>query len=55
LFVNLDLVQEGYAVVYTFPPNVAHTGEFVAAAAEARSAGRGLWGRCGDDIPMHPG
>ena len=46
LFVNLSLVRDGYAQPYTFPPNVAHTNEFVAAAAEARNAGRGLWSAC---------
>ena len=46
LFVNLSLVRDGYAQPYTFPPNVAHTNEFVAAAAEARQAGRGLWSAC---------
>jgi micrococcal nuclease len=46
LFVNLSLVHDGYALPYTFPPNVAHTSEFVAAAAEARTAGRGLWSAC---------
>jgi len=46
LFVNLSLVRDGYAVPYTFPPNVAHTNEFVSAAADARQAGRGLWSAC---------
>jgi len=46
LFVNLALVREGYAVPYTFPPNVAHTAEFVAAADDARQANRGLWSTC---------
>ncbi|MDP8988443.1 MAG: thermonuclease family protein [Actinomycetota bacterium] len=45
-FVNLRLVQDGYAVVLTYPPNVAHADEFVAAAREAREAGRGLWSAC---------
>jgi len=49
LFVNLSLVREGYASPYTFPPNVAHAAEFVAAAAEARTAGRGLWSACPGD------
>jgi micrococcal nuclease len=54
LFVNLSLVHDGYAVPYTFPPNVAHTSEFVAAAADARDAGRGLWSACGpDQRPSH--
>jgi micrococcal nuclease len=47
-FVNLALVQEGFASVATYPPNVAHTDDFVAAAADAREAGRGLWQACGD-------
>ena len=47
-FINLELARQGFAGVLTIPPNVAHTSEFVAAAAEARQAGRGLWGACGD-------
>ena len=47
LFVNLAMVQQGFAEAYTFPPNVAHVDEFVTAAAKARDAGRGLWSRCG--------
>jgi micrococcal nuclease len=46
LFVNLALVQEGYARPATVPPNVAHVEEIVAAARAAREGGRGLWGRC---------
>jgi micrococcal nuclease len=46
LFVNLAMVADGYAEVATFPPNVAHTADFTAAAADAREAGRGLWGAC---------
>lgn len=54
-FVNLALVEEGYAAVLTYPPNVAHAPEFVAAAAEAREAGRGLWAACGGaDTPSEP-
>ncbi|CAB4548083.1 MAG: thermonuclease family protein [Actinomycetes bacterium] len=49
LFVNLELVRAGYATPLTFPPNVAHVDEFVAAAAEARDAGRGLWSGCATD------
>jgi micrococcal nuclease len=46
LFVNASLVRDGYAVVYTFPPNVAHVDEFVALARAARESGRGLWSAC---------
>lgn len=45
-FVNLQLAQEGYAAVLTYPPNVAHAAEITAAAAAARDAGRGLWSAC---------
>lgn len=45
-FVNLKLIADGYAHVYTWPPNIAHAREFVAAQATARSAGLGLWSDC---------
>lgn len=51
LFVNLALVQEGYAGPYTYPPNVAHAADFVAAAARARDANVGLWSHCSPDLP----
>ncbi len=55
LFVNLALAREGFALPYTFPPNVAHADDFVAAATEARQAVRGLWGRCRDPAtPIDP-
>ena len=46
LFVNADLVRQGYARVLTIPPNVAHTDELVVLAEQAREAGRGLWSAC---------
>lgn len=45
-FVNLKLVEDGYAYASTYPPDVAHAKEFVAAQASARAASRGLWGSC---------
>jgi len=55
LFVNLALAREGFALPYTFPPNVAHADDFVAAASEARQAHRGLWSRCRDPAtPIDP-
>jgi micrococcal nuclease len=48
LFVNLQLARQGFAHAYTFPPNIAHADEFVAAAGQARDEQRGLWSRCGD-------
>ena len=48
-FLNAALVRDGYAVTATYPPNVAHADEFAALASEARTAGRGLWGQCGEN------
>ena len=46
VFVNLALARNGFAHAYTFPPNVAHTDEFVEAAGLARDEGLGLWSGC---------
>jgi endonuclease YncB( thermonuclease family)/osmotically-inducible protein OsmY len=43
LFVNLELIRQGHAVMYSAPPNVAHVEEYRKAEQEAREAGRGLW------------
>jgi micrococcal nuclease len=53
LFVNRWLVTEGYAATSVYPPNVAHAAELAADEAQARAAGRGLWGHCGGpDRPL---
>ncbi len=50
LFVNLELVKSGIAVIETIPPNVAHADEFVAAANSARANCLGIWeGLCYQD------
>jgi micrococcal nuclease len=41
---NEVLLEEGYAQVATFPPNVKYVEPFEEAQREAREAGRGLWG-----------
>ena len=41
---NETLLEEGYAQVATFPPNVKHVDRFLKAQREAREANRGLWG-----------
>ena len=46
LFVNLHIVRQGYARLLTFPPNVAHVDEFVAAARAAEQDDIGLWAGC---------
>ena len=44
--VNAQLVKEGYAVASTYPPDVRHADLFANLEAQARQAGRGLWGAC---------
>lgn len=46
LFVNAEVLRQGYALVLTIPPNVAHAEQFTALAREAREQNRGLWGAC---------
>ncbi len=46
LFVNLEMVQGGYANQYRFPPNTAHEKQFSRAAASARGGGLGAWKAC---------
>jgi micrococcal nuclease len=41
---NEVLLEEGYAQVATFPPNVKYKDRFLEAQREARAANRGLWG-----------
>jgi micrococcal nuclease len=41
---NEDLVQKGYAQVYTVEPNDKYEARFEAAQKEARNSGLGIWG-----------
>jgi micrococcal nuclease len=41
--VNLEMVRDGYAVIYTVPPNVRHVDQLRAAQREAREKKRGIW------------
>jgi len=42
--VNAELLREGYAQIYTFPPNVKHVEMFRQLQKQAREQNRGLWG-----------
>jgi endonuclease YncB( thermonuclease family) len=42
--VNLELVKDGYARVYTYPPDVKYADLYLAAQVDAREHDRGLWG-----------
>ncbi|RKY35710.1 MAG: nuclease [Candidatus Duberdicusella sinuisediminis] len=44
LFLNKRLLEEGFSVLYTYPPNVKYIEEFVKAQREARQSKKGLWG-----------
>ena len=44
--VNLELVKQGFAHSYSYPPDVKYQEQFVAAEREAREAKRGLWTAC---------
>jgi micrococcal nuclease len=45
-FVNLAMVEDGFAQQYTYPPNVRHDRAFGEATRAARSRGVGLWSAC---------
>jgi micrococcal nuclease len=42
-FLNAELVKQGYATVYTVPPNVQYADLFLEMQREARENDRGLW------------
>lgn len=46
VFINDKLVREGYARVYTYPPDVKYSEQFRQAENEARENNRGLWSAC---------
>jgi micrococcal nuclease len=46
LFVNAELLRQGYAQLLTIPPNIAHTDELAAIARQAREGSQGLWAAC---------
>jgi micrococcal nuclease len=45
VFVNLEMIRQGHAFAQTEPPNLRYGDEYRKAQAEARGAGRGVWGR----------
>ena len=51
--VNEAMVHDGWAVLYTVPPNVKYVERFMRAQNEARTRGAGLWAERGFDcLPM---
>ncbi|MBA4371892.1 MAG: thermonuclease [Thermodesulfovibrio sp.] len=45
--INEMMVRDGYAVLYTFPPNVKYVDVLTSAQREARDKKIGIWGRNG--------
>ena len=45
--VNVQMLSEGYAMLYTFPPNIRYVDEFKKAQEVARKKGLGIWGQGG--------
>lgn len=41
--INEEMLSNGYAVVYTFPPNIKHADRLMAAQVIARENKRGIW------------
>jgi endonuclease YncB( thermonuclease family) len=41
---NEDLVEQGYAQTYPYPPNTKYEGRFAEAQVEARTNALGIWG-----------
>ena len=53
LFVNLELVEQGYAAALNIAPNDHYAGAFSGAETAAIASGKGLWSACGGpDVPM---
>lgn len=53
LFINLDLIEQGFAGVLIYDPNDHYESLFRAAERDAIDAGVGLWGVCGGpDVPL---
>ena len=46
LFVNQQMLADGFANTATYPPNVTHVDSFLVAERSARADGRGLWSAC---------
>ena len=43
VFVNAELIKQGYALIYTWVPNVKYVDTFVALGKQARANKKGLW------------
>lgn len=51
-FINLELVREGYATSYSYPPDIKYQHLFIEAQDQAREQELGLWSACSDAEPV---
>jgi micrococcal nuclease len=49
--VNAEMLKDGYAVLFTFPPNIRHVEEFTSAQRQARERRLGIWSHDGLSQP----
>lgn len=47
IFVNEQLLRDGYAVLLTIPPDIKYVDRFIKAQQEAKEHRRGIWGKEG--------
>ncbi len=53
IFVNAELIKQGFAQLMTVPPNVQHVDHFMSLQEIARDVNRGLWGlESSNDAPQ---
>ncbi len=51
--VNAEMLKDGYAVLFTIPPNVRHVDELTSAQRQARERRLGVWGKDGlSELPV---
>ena len=49
ILINQELVEQGYAKSYSYPPDIKYQDKFVAAEKKAREDKLGLWTACASD------
>jgi micrococcal nuclease len=45
-FINLEMVKQGFAYSYSYPPDIKYQDQIVAAQQEAEKSKNGLWSAC---------
>lgn len=51
LFINQELVAQGYAHSSSYPPDIKYQDKFTASEKQARASNKGLWGACSTPSP----